>query len=515
MSALYEQFLRLPSVLWVLPFDVDINLDLVCLLGMTVSVLLALGVHHASLLLLNLLLYHTLFSVGDTFMSFQWDLLLIEVGFAMMLLAPWRLSAFVPFGQYSRNASPPSPGVMWLLRLILFKLMFMSGVVKLQSNCRVWANLTAMNYHFATQCLPAPLAWYLHRLPAVFGNVATAVTFVIELPLALLILAPLRMWRFVSGFVQIALQLSIILSGNYTFFNYLTILLCCAQFDDSLWSSCRSVCAAPTPGATATPPTSRLASRSRMQYAANVVYNIVLAAALIAWIVLSLQAFHLTQSAIAKRQLATTTNTAHVANSSLSTVASVYASLHQHLGTWRVVATMTPQQVLRLAELSLPYCFAFALLMCVLASIAHLIYLLLSTHASVNASKTRRTAALLHWTLISGVLVTVCLFNITALGEVHPNLRNQLPTALVDLRIKTQQIRICNSYGLFRVMTGVGDKNNVARPEVVIEASYDGAHWIEVPFRYKPGDPSRALPIVAPHQPRLDCMLLVCMSMCL
>ena len=63
-----------------------------------------------------------------------------------------------------------------------------------------------------------------------------------------------------------------------------------------------------------------------------------------------------------------------------------------------------------------------------------------------------------------------------------------------------QPFRSINGYGLFRVMT-------VERPEIVIEASLDGAHWTEWNLKWKPGDPQRRPRLVAPHQPRLDWQL--------
>ena len=59
-------------------------------------------------------------------------------------------------------------------------------------------------------------------------------------------------------------------------------------------------------------------------------------------------------------------------------------------------------------------------------------------------------------------------------------------------------------YGLFRRITGVGPRNEVARPEIVLEGSRDGQVWEEYEFHYKPGAVAHRPPMVAPHQPRLD-----------
>jgi hypothetical protein len=89
---------------------------------------------------------------------------------------------------------------------LLFKLMFMSGVVKVTANCETWLGLTALDYHFATQCLPTPLAWFAHQMHPLLLQVGVAVTFVVEIPVPFLVLvrsdlflrepSPLREIRF-------------------------------------------------------------------------------------------------------------------------------------------------------------------------------------------------------------------------------------------------------------------------------------------------------------------------------
>jgi len=169
-------------------------------------------------------LYLSLYLVGQKFLSFQWDILLLEVGFTTIWLLPAMRS--------SSHAPPPLP-MVWVVRWILFKLMLMSGVVKLQAQCPTWLHLTALKYHFATQCIPTPLAWFMHHLPPVLQQWGVAVTMWIEGPACWLLLSPLRKPRIFGASLQIALQVLIILTGNYNFFNALTILLACIHFDDT------------------------------------------------------------------------------------------------------------------------------------------------------------------------------------------------------------------------------------------------------------------------------------------
>src|SRR5262249_2718792 len=116
------------------------------------------------------------------------------------------------------------PGI-WLLRWLLFRFMFMSGVVKLASGDPNWWNLSALSYHFLTQPLPTPIAWYAAQLSPGVLKFATASTFFIELVLPFLIFLPRRP-RFVAAVGFLMLQLSIVLTGNYNWFNLQTMLLC-------------------------------------------------------------------------------------------------------------------------------------------------------------------------------------------------------------------------------------------------------------------------------------------------
>src|SRR6202020_3039827 len=115
--------------------------------------------------------------------------------------------------------------------------MFMSGVVKLLSGDPNWWNLSALSYHFFTQPLPTPLAWYAaHFSPSVL-KVATAGLFVVELVLPFLIFCPRRL-RFCAAFGILLLQSCILLTGNYNWFNLQTMLLCLLLFDDAAFQKC-------------------------------------------------------------------------------------------------------------------------------------------------------------------------------------------------------------------------------------------------------------------------------------
>ena len=212
-----ERFLRMPMVFWIDAGDGAI--EAVCWAGVGLSLLLTLNLLPRLSLFLLYLLYLSLLYAGQTFMTYQWDIFLLETGFIALLLS-----------------FATQPGI-WLLRWLLFRFMFMSGVVKLASGDPNWWNLSALSYHFLTQPLPTPVAWSAARLPLGVLTVATAGTFFIELVLPFFIFLPRRP-RFVAAFGFLLLQLSIVLTGNYNWFNLQTMLLCLPLFDDAALRKC-------------------------------------------------------------------------------------------------------------------------------------------------------------------------------------------------------------------------------------------------------------------------------------
>jgi predicted DCC family thiol-disulfide oxidoreductase YuxK len=159
-------------------------------------------------------LYLSYAYAGQDFMSFQWDALLLEAGF---------LAIFLTGG---------SRIVVWLYRWLVFRYLFLAGVVKLLSGDPTWHDLTALEYHFWTQPLPTPLAWYAAQLPPWLLIGGTAATLVVELGSVFLIFLPRRL-RAAAACCVLLLQSLIVLTGNYNFFNLLTMLLCVFLFDDA------------------------------------------------------------------------------------------------------------------------------------------------------------------------------------------------------------------------------------------------------------------------------------------
>jgi hypothetical protein len=136
---------------------------------------------------------------------------------------------YAPWTRLHPTSSSSQLGA-WPLQFLLFKLMYMSGVVKIQSNCPTWRNLTALEYHFATQCLPGPLAWHVQQLHPLLLRLSVAATILIEIPAAYLLLVGGTISK-IGAVLQILLQLMILVTGNYNFFNLLTLALCLACLD--------------------------------------------------------------------------------------------------------------------------------------------------------------------------------------------------------------------------------------------------------------------------------------------
>ena len=205
-------WLHLPSLFWLAGSD-EVLVG-ACLLGATAGLLAVLGARPAASLAVCYVLYLSVFSIGQDFMSFQWDLLLLECGFLAIFL------------------NPRTPVITFLFRLLLFRFMFLSGCVKLLSGDPSWATMAALDYHYETQPLPSPLAWYAHLLPAWFDRLCVVGTWVVELALPFLIFAP-RQPRMLAAVGFIGLEIIIALTGNYNFFNLLTVALVLFLFDDA------------------------------------------------------------------------------------------------------------------------------------------------------------------------------------------------------------------------------------------------------------------------------------------
>ncbi len=217
-----ERFWKVPTLFW---FHAgDGFLQAVCLFGVGASMLIMANRQMGRALLAAWGFYLSLFHVAQPFLGFQWDTLLLEMGFLALFLVPW-----------VRGASPPSAIVLFLFRFLLFRVVFSSGLVKIISQDPTWRDFTALYYHYETQPLPTWIGWYVHQLPHGFQEFSVVSTFIIQLGAVFLIFGPRRI-RYTGCAVLVFHQILIFLTGNYCFFNLLTLAMCLLLLDDTILS---------------------------------------------------------------------------------------------------------------------------------------------------------------------------------------------------------------------------------------------------------------------------------------
>ncbi|MBF5045169.1 lipase maturation factor family protein [Aggregicoccus sp. 17bor-14] len=217
-------FAQLPSVFWLGASDAALHAA--CWGGAALSVLLVAGVAPRPVLVALWALYLSLMGAGSVFLQFQWDALLVETAALSVLFAPWSWRL-----RHDRPQTENRAG-LWLLRLLLFRLMFSSGLVKLLSGDPTWRSFRAMDFHYWTQPLPGPLSAFAHFQPRGVHTAEAVAMFLVELVVPFFIFAPRRLR--LAAFVPLAgLQGMILTTGNYGFFNLLTLVLCLTLLDDA------------------------------------------------------------------------------------------------------------------------------------------------------------------------------------------------------------------------------------------------------------------------------------------
>jgi hypothetical protein len=219
-----EGFLQLPSLFWLSVSDP--LLAMLAWLGVALAALVVAGLANAILLLVLWALYLSFVHIGQDWYGYGWEIQLLETGFLAAFLCP--LLDARPFPR-----RPPPTLVLWLMRWLAFRIMLGAGLIKLRGD-PCWRDLTCLYYHYETQPIPNPLSRRLHFMPRWFHRAGALFNHAAELVAPWLVFGP-RPFRHVAGGVLLALQVFLILSGNLSFLNWLTIVPVLACFDDTLW----------------------------------------------------------------------------------------------------------------------------------------------------------------------------------------------------------------------------------------------------------------------------------------
>src|SRR5919108_5762128 len=175
-------------------------------------------------------LYLSIVNVGQTFYAFGWESMLLEAAFFAAFLGPRHLE--------------PSPVPILILRWMLFRVELGAGLIKLRHD-PCWWDLTCLFYHYETQPLPNPLSWYFHRMPKLFHKLSVLFSHFVQLIIPFGLFAPQPVASIAGGLI-IFHQLWLIISGNYSWLNWLTVILGITAFSDSVLSAVLPIHAAPT-----------------------------------------------------------------------------------------------------------------------------------------------------------------------------------------------------------------------------------------------------------------------------
>ena len=215
--------LEVPSLFWL--GVSDRALLATAWLGTALAALVVAGFANAAVLLVLWAVYMSFVHIGQDWYGYGWEIQLLETGFLAAFLCP--LLDARPFPR-----RPPPAQMLWLFRWLTVRIMLGAGLIKLRGD-PCWRDLTCLYYHYETQPLPNPLSHWLHFRPHWFQKAGVLFNHLAELVAPWLVAWP-RIGRLAAGVVMLAFQLTLILSGNLSFLNWLTIVPILACFDDGL-----------------------------------------------------------------------------------------------------------------------------------------------------------------------------------------------------------------------------------------------------------------------------------------
>lgn len=219
---------KVPTLLWFVPKDVQFNvaLQLIQVLGLLLSLIpLIVGGANVPVMLAIWLLYQSITNVGQNWYSFGWEAQTLETGFLAIFLCPW-----FTIEKYPKHLPTPIV-VVWCYRWLLFRIYLGAGLIKLRGDS-CWRDLTCMNYHYETSCVPNPLSWLFHNLPWYWHSMEVLFNHVVQLVMVPMFMLMPRVLRQLGAMTAILEMVLITSTGNYGFLNHLTMLPALFAFDD-------------------------------------------------------------------------------------------------------------------------------------------------------------------------------------------------------------------------------------------------------------------------------------------
>ena len=465
IAASWDELSTNPHLLWIsskIGLSVDLWMEILCLLGGLFGILASLFpvVGNKTIFVYLWLAYLSMYSVGKTFLWFQWDILLLETGFLAILAAPSN-------ARYFWKPKPRDHICMMLIRWLLFRMMFASGVVKLQSKCPTWWGLTALPIHYESQCIPTPLAWYAYNVQgegSILHKLSVVITYLTEIPLTFFFFAPTKTLRKITFACQLQLMIGIMLTGNYNFFNLLYIGLCISLMDDS-WLRRRNV-------ENNKDDNSENLRPSRTANVIGNLINLVFVAALVYFTIIYFFKY----------------------NNGILDVSVTFTKPEFE----KFVSDIGTHYGIILGGTALAFSFIISLYKSIVP--------VDQTPQHVDSGMTTKM-----WNVCSTFLhglIALFIFGIS-LPVFTRGVSKQVPSfaqpqtsqpVIQQATALNYNLQLVSSYGLFRSMTGVG-----GRPEVIIEGSMSqNGPWKEYDFMCKPGNLTQAPRFILPHQPRLD-----------
>ncbi|MFD2874286.1 lipase maturation factor family protein [Mucilaginibacter ximonensis] len=218
-------FFKLPSLFWF--WHTDTALLTVSWLGLILSLIVMAGYANAPLMAVLWALYLSIVHAGQEWYGYGWEIQLTETGFLAIFMCP--LIDMRPFPK-----RPMPLAIIILFRWLTWRIMVGAGMIKFRGD-KVWRNATALYYYFETQPIPGPLTRWFHFLPRLMLKMGVWFNWLAELVAPFFVFWP-RVGRHIAGVIIIALQVFIIVSGNLSFLNWLTIVPALACFDDGFWT---------------------------------------------------------------------------------------------------------------------------------------------------------------------------------------------------------------------------------------------------------------------------------------